>query len=175
MKLRIRKEFRGRILYIVFADTEWVGGICSRLGMNSEKSIDNPTTLDSLHIPMFDYDDGNIEDIKKTMETFFSQTMYIMSDKEGHYRVIGTEPITWDAYISYMWEELRRGLDYQFFRWTIIRGYATLRITSKKSRNKENEIVEVINGTNKDKAFINEEYTFEFYQADKDGRKIEID
>ena len=172
MRIRVRKEGLGHILYFTLTKVEWVNGINSLA--QKEPNIESLKIYEH-HYPLFDYDDIDLETLKVRFAChadFLRKPIYIYSDKKGSYRVICTDKVEWLYYLHMLYIELSHGLDYQFFRWTIIRGYATLRMTTKSNR-KENKIVAIINDVS-NITLDGRELHIESYQADSDGIRIEL-
>lgn len=101
---------------------------------------------ENLHFPLWDFDNLSlnevIEALKKVKEEFNLNIIVIMSDKENSYRAIA-------PYDTMDFRKLCKviisteNVDYLFFKWTVRRGYATIRLSDKKGRSK-NKIIQVI-------------------------------
>ena len=162
MKITLRRKIGNLLIYGFITRTQSVTGLISKI----------PNGLDQ-HYPLWDFDNSNLDEVMESLETakndFMLNNIYIMSDKEGSYRAFSLTPVDFRTLLGII--IFTKGTDFQFFNWTVKRGYATIRMTEKIGR-RDNKIITCI-GNATEKLDLNK-IQFVDYSTDLDGRKIKI-
>jgi len=154
-KTRKYKFQWGRFLfYTVMTITETQEGIVSTIPDSN------------LHYVLLDYDDVLYREVEREalnmVEEYKLQNVVIMSDKENSYRLFSPTPVTWNKLLTIMLSS--QYLDLLFFKWAVIRGHATIRLSKKKNR-QGIKVVNIINSTN---GYIPHMDNFNFVEYDID-------
>lgn len=130
------------------------------------KGITSKTGREGYHYILLDYDNTPFyiakESLEKLMVKYSIDGFVIFSDKEDSFRLFSDTIVDFKQLLRIMLDA--EGLDRMFFKWTVIRGYATIRISDKKNRLKKNNIVGAIGKANID--FAREKLKFIEYETD---------
>ena len=110
--------------------------------LSKTQTLEGVTSLqsDGKHIIMFDsIDDCNLNELKKVwkriQQKYGLSDVFIVSDKEGSYRVWCFTHVKFNVLIHILTEDdVFNLMDYNFFYWTVSRGKATLRTSNKVNR-----------------------------------------
>lgn len=134
MKIQVRKDWGGALLYFLFTTVERAEGIASDL-------LDNDK-----HIILWDFDDMSLADVRESLISVKNKyklgDIFIMSDKENSYRAMCFSAVDYREYLRILLDTV--GVDWSFFKWLVKRDYATIRLTDKSGRKLPNDIISVI-------------------------------
>ena len=91
------------------------------------------------HLVFFDLENCSlqqvIEVLMKVQISYNLSDIFIVSDKERSFRAWCYTQVDFDVYLEILLEVKKYGiLDWNFYKWTVDRGYATLRTDNKKGR-----------------------------------------
>jgi len=76
-----------------------------------------------------------IEVLMKVQISYNLSDIFIVSDRERSFRAWCFSQVDFDIYLEILGKVRRHGiLDWNFYKWTVDRGYATLRTSNKKHR-----------------------------------------
>ena len=154
MKYTIRKQFWNILIYGFITTVQKQDGIMSIIP-DSEN-----------HYVLWDMDNLSyaecIFNISKIANEYNLKNVVIMSDKENSYRAFSPTPVEWKTLLKILIDT--EGVDYLFFKWTVRRGYATIRLSDKIGRN-ENKIIQILNHDNKYKPDFNN-FQYVHYETD---------
>jgi hypothetical protein len=127
----------------------------------------NVPEMEGYHYILLDFDDMEYYKAVDTLEKLIIKYRYIngfvmFSDKVNSYRVFSDTTVNFKDLLRIMLDA--EGLDRMFFRWTVIRGYATIRVSGKKGRVKD-KIIGVVGKPNM--KFVKEKLKFIEYETDE--------
>lgn len=121
----IIQKFRHR-LFIMLSEVQNLEGMSSLLPNGK-------------HLVFFDLENCTlqqvIEVLMKVQISYNLSNIFIVSDKERSFRAWCYTQVDFDIYLEILGKVKRHGiLDWNFYKWTADRGYATLRTDNKKGR-----------------------------------------
>lgn len=159
MKKRVyRKRIGKYLIYGFITKTEDVTGITSYV--DNEKN--------HLHYVLWDFDNVPLDEIIKELNTvaimFELNNIVIMSDKKGSYRAFSPNKVEFRTLLRILL--YTDFVDWNFIKWTMRRGYATIRMSQKQYREKP-KIVDILRYDGHYKPDI-ENFIFVDYQGDCD-------
>lgn len=161
MKLSIRRKLGNILIYGFISPIQRVDGLQSKI----KKSDD--------HIVLWDFDEKNFNAIKWELEDIQLKynlgDIFIMSDKDNSYRAFSLTSVTFKTLLKILIET--KGVDYNFFRYTVKREYATIRITNKKNR-EPNKIIYSLKTPFNIRIVTLNNLNFEGYETDLDVLKV---
>lgn len=153
MKIQIRKKVGGILIYGFITTLQSVWGITSK------------TDREDYHYILWDFDDieyhNVIYSLEKVMVKYNINGIVVMSDKVNSYRCFSPDIVDFKTMLKIILDT--EGVDRMFFKWTVKRGYATIRIGNKKNR-AENLIIGILGKCNID--MIKEKFKFVRYDTD---------
>lgn len=157
-KIYYRKKVLGFSLFFMISRTQKVTGIVSNVFPSSD-----------LHHPMWDFDNVDLievkAELKRIQEKFNLDTIIVYSDKEKYYRALAPfDAVSISDLLKIILNTLY--VDSGFFKWTVIRNCATIRLTKKAGR-RESKIVAVIEGKTMDSKMLQiDNFVFVDYECD---------
>lgn len=91
------------------------------------------------HLVLFDLENCTLQQVIdvliKVQISYNLSDIFIVSDKERSFRAWCFSQVDFDVYLEILGKVRRYGiLDWNFYKWTVDRGYATLRTSNKKHR-----------------------------------------
>ena len=154
MKYTIRRQFWNILIYGFITTTQKQTGIMSII----------PET--EYHYVLMDMDNQDYSTVIQNLNPIIAQynleNVVLMSDKEDSYRIFSPTPVTYKTLLQILLNT--KGVDYLFFKWTVRRGYATIRLSNKKGRN----AVKIINILNHDGKYKPDIDGFKFVEYETD-------
>jgi len=108
------------------------------LMVSKTQRLEGVTSLqpDGKHIVMWDLEKCTLqqaqETLRKVQEQYGLSDVFLVSDSEGSFRAWCFSKVDFKTYLKILLDT--EFLDWNFFYWTVTRGKATLRTSSKKNR-----------------------------------------
>ncbi len=110
-------------------------------------------------------------ELGKIQVSYGVSDFFITSDKEGSYRAYCFSEVPLVVYMRMQIDLIDIGiLDYNFFWWTVNKGYSTLRIDQKKNRPKQ-ELVSILHSYS---VPIPDRFGFAFYDTGLEKRGLTV-
>jgi len=167
---RIKKRIGNRTFtfFVMVAETQTLEGITSQV-----------IGREGYHYPLFDIEKhGEIlslevveRELGKIQVSYGLSNFYIRSDKQGSYRPYCFSEVKLTDYMRMQLDLIDVGiLDWNFFWWTVNKGYATLRINQKKNRPKQ-ELVSILHSYS---VPIPEKFSIAFYDTGVQKRGLTV-
>lgn len=154
MKIQFRKQIGNILFYGFITKTQKATGITSK------------TDRENYHYILWDFDNveyhNMISALEKVMIKYNINGLVVMSDKVNSYRAFSSDIVDYKTLLKIILDT--DGVDRMFFKWTVKRGYATIRISDKKNR-PENLIIGMLGRMDID--FIKEKFKFVDYDTDE--------
>jgi hypothetical protein len=123
MRVNFRAKIADWTLFAMIAKTQRLEGVTS---------LQN----DGKHIVMWDLENCTLEEaeraLKDVQNKFCLSDIFVVSDVKGSYRGWSLSRVDFVTYLKILLDT--EFLDWNFFYWTVKRGKATLRTSSKKNR-----------------------------------------
>ena len=126
MRFNVVAQKFGYRLFVMLSEIQNLEGICSLLPNGK-------------HLVFFDLENCTlqrvVEVLMKVQISYNFSDIFIVSDKDGSFRAWCFTQVDFDVYLEILLKVKRYGiLDWNFYKWTVDRGYATLRTDNKKGR-----------------------------------------
>ena len=123
-RINVRIKKFGFTVFIMLSKTQTLEGLTS-------------IQSDGKHIIMFDSKDNcDLNELKecwkRIQQKYGLSNVFIVSDKEGSYRIWCYTHVSFDILLKILLDAYDL-MDWNFFYWTVTRGKATLRISNKKN------------------------------------------
>ena len=136
MRLNLRIKIGNYTLFGMISKTQTLKGITSKV-------IDEPNK----HYIFWDLENCTLEQAKETLQDvqyeFKLGNIFILSDIDKSFRAFCYSKRYFRKYLHILLST--KYLDYNFFYWTVQRGYSTLRTSCKQNR-KSQDLLYIING-----------------------------
>lgn len=134
-RLKIKIGNRSITVFFMLSETQTLEGVTSLLE-------------NKLHMPFFDIENCSLNEAENTLSElqfkYRLSDIFITSDKDRSYRAWCFCQVKYTDYLRMMLDLIDAGLlDYNFFSWTVKQSKATLRVSNKANRPKQ-EIVSVL-------------------------------
>jgi hypothetical protein len=126
MRFNVVAQNFGHRLFIMLSEIQNLEGIGSLLPNGK-------------HLVFFDLENCTLQQVigvlMKMQISYNLSDIFIVSDKERSFRAWCYSQVDFDVYLEILGKVKRHGiLDWNFYKWTVDRGYATLRTDNKKGR-----------------------------------------
>jgi hypothetical protein len=140
-RVEIRKEFLNRVMYLMVARIQKVGGISSRINEDYSK-----------HRILWDLDTCSLNEAKDSLRKIQKQynlgKIYIISDKEKSYGAVCNSIVSFKELLHILIDTDL--IDPLYIRYAFQRHEAILRLSDKEGRLIHREIIEELNPVKKD-------------------------
>lgn len=142
MRFNLRIKIRNTTFFAMISQTQTVSGITSLV--KNVKSV-----KDNLHMLFWDLEDcvlmGVINELARIQDKYDLGEIYIYGDsKQGKtFNAVCFTPTKFARYLKILIDTYH--VDYLFYKYTVMRGKATIRLTNKKNR-KEHKLLYTIKG-----------------------------
>jgi len=130
------------------------------------KGITSKTDRENYHYVLWDFDNTPLYNVKEQLEMICMKYnligAVIFSDKENSYRAFSETVVDYKTLLKIILET--EYVDRMFFKWTVKRGYATIRISNKKNR-PDNNIIAIVGRPSLE--YVKEKLKFVEYDTDE--------
>jgi hypothetical protein len=168
MRINIRAKFKNRTFFIMYAKTQSLIGITSKVIGDSLKR----------HYVFWDLENCTLEQTKEALrfvqEQYDLSDIFISSDYPKSYRAWCFTKVDFKTLCKIILDTAF--IDYNFFYWTVQRGKATLRLTQKNNRPKQ-KLVAILPCSENSKAIFDNQIDYVEYDTgtEKKGLFLNLD
>jgi hypothetical protein len=157
-KLTYRKRIGKYLFYAFFTKTENTTGVTSYV--KDDKN--------HMHYVLWDFDKTPlvhvINELMYVSKLYELKNIVIMSDKKDSYRAFSPTKVDFRTLMKILLDT--EFVDWEFIKWTMRRGYATIRMTKKEYRKKP-KIIEILKYDGRYKPDLND-FVYVDYEGDCD-------
>ena len=166
MRVNFRAKFGNMTFFVMLSRYQKLEGITNEYDKKKR-----------LFYPFWDIEGCSLEECKKSLDNIMLSydlgDIFITTDNDKTYRAWSWYPIKWKTYLKVLLDT--EFLDYNFFFWTVKRGYATLRTSLKEGRQEQRVVAMIKSDLDLKPVFLKETTSITYDTGiEKQGRFINI-